>query len=409
MTSSDPSLGTPQAIYGDLLTDGVRIPDGVVVIEADRISYAGPSGSYQPADGVHEIRLDPGTLVLPGLVDVHNHGAAGGDFPGGQEDSARKAIDFLHRHGTTTLLASMVTAAESDLMRGIELYVRLCKEGLIAGIHLEGPFLSEARCGAQDPAYLLAPDLEMAERLIEASEGKLVTMTYAPELANATALLDLLTSHGVTPSLGHTDADAETAAASLVQARDGLAAAGFDGNTARPTVTHLFNGMPPMHHRSPGPVASCLRLAKAGKVAVELIADNTHLDPQTVLTIFELLGAQNILLVTDSMAATGLSDGSYQLGPAQVTVKNGVATLDATGSIAGGTATLLEVVFRTAATGVPLEAAVLSATAVPAQALGLSDELGGLRRGLRADLVLVNEDGTLVSVMRAGNWLKTTK
>lgn len=247
-----PSAAAQQKlIYGTLLSDGQRINDGVLATEGDRISYAGPAAGFVPPTGAVETRLDAGSLILPGLIDIHNHGAVGGDFPGGEEAGARKAIDFLHSSGTTTLLASMVTASEEDLLRGIELYVRLSKEGLLAGIHLEGPFLSEARCGAQDPAFLRAPDLELARRLIEAGEGKIVTMTYAPELEGAAALIDLLTSHGVTPSLGHTDSDAPTAAGSLAQAREGLAAAGFDGNTGRPTVTHLFNGMPPMHHRAP--------------------------------------------------------------------------------------------------------------------------------------------------------------
>lgn len=402
-----PPLAQQRVVFGTLISDGYRIDDGVLAVEGDRISYAGPAAGFVPDAGAEETRLPKGSLILPGLIDVHNHGAVGGDFPGANETAARKAIDFLHRAGTTTLLASMVTASEQDLLHGIELYVRLSKEGLIAGIHLEGPFLSEARCGAQDPAFLKAPDLQLAQRLIDAGEGKILTMTYAPELEGAESLADFLTSHGVTPSLGHTDSNTQTAAASLTRVREGLESAGFDGNSGRPTVTHLFNGMPPMHHRSPGPVAACLRIARAGGAAVELIADNTHLDPQTVLMVFELVGAKNIILVTDSMAATGLADGKYSLGPADVTVSGGVATLDTTGSIAGGTATLIEVVKRTVDAGVPLESAVLSATAVPARLLGLSDELGGLRRGLRADAVILDSQRNVKFVMRSGIWLES--
>ncbi|WP_041684544.1 N-acetylglucosamine-6-phosphate deacetylase [Renibacterium salmoninarum] len=402
-----PPLAQQRVVFGTLISDGYRIDDGVLAVEGDRISYAGPAAGFVPDAGAEETRLPEGSLILPGLIDVHNHGAVGGDFPGANETAARKAIDFLHRAGTTTLLASMVTASEQDLLRGIELYVQLSKEGLIAGIHLEGPFLSEARCGAQDPDFLKAPDLHLAQRLIDAGEGKILTMTYAPELEGAESLVDFLTSHGVTPSLGHTDSNTQTAAASLTRVREGLESAGFDGNSGRPTVTHLFNGMPPMHHRSPGPVAACLRIARAGGAAVELIADNTHLDPQTVLMVFELVGAKNIILVTDSMAATGLADGKYSLGPADVTVSGGVATLDTTGSIAGGTATLIEVVKRTVDAGVSLESAVLSATAVPARLLGLSDEVGGLRRGLRADVVILAPQMNVRLVMRSGIWLES--
>lgn len=420
-TSTDRRL-----ITGTLVTDGTVIDDGLLAVEGDRIIYAGaasgfaspgfessgfdaaaPGGAHsgRPAD-VERLELPAGSFILPGLVDIHNHGGNGGDFPGGEEASARRAVDFLHRSGTTTLLASMVTASREDLLAGIGVYVSMTREGLLAGIHLEGPFLSHARCGAQNPKWLREPDLGLMAELIEAGQGQIITMTYAPELPGAAGLVDLMTAHGITPSLGHTDCDTATASASLAQARDGLSLPGIDGTGGRPTVTHLFNGMPPMHHRSPGPVAACLPAAKAGQAAVELIADNTHLDPQTVRMVFDLVGAGNVLLVTDSMAAAGLSDGRYMLGPSPVTVTDGVATLDATGSIAGGTATLLDVVRRTSAAGIPLQDAVLAATAVPAAVLGLSDEVGGLRRGLRADAVIVDGGLHLTSVLRQGSWLR---
>ncbi|HEY8294022.1 MAG TPA: amidohydrolase family protein [Micrococcaceae bacterium] len=400
--------GNKKLITGTLVTGGNVIDDGVLATEGNRIVYAGPAADFNAAGFGAEQRPDlpPDRLILPGLVDVHNHGSNGGDFPGGDEASARTAIDFLHRSGTTTLLASMVTASPEDLLKGIGVYVGLTHEGLLAGIHLEGPFLSHARCGAQNPDWLRDPDPDLLAQLIDAGRGQIASMTYAPELPGAAALVDLMTFHGITPSLGHTDCDAETAAASLAQAREGLASAGFDGTSGRPTVTHLFNGMPPMHHRSPGPVAACLRAAKEGQAAVELIADDTHLDPQTVLTVFTLVGAANVLLVTDSMAAAGLSDGRYMLGPSPVTVSGGVATLDATGSIAGGTATLLDVVRRTVAAGVPLQDAVLSATAVPAAVLGLDDEVGHLGLGLRADAVVVTKGLELAAVLRKGEWLQ---
>lgn len=399
-------------IQGDVVTDNGIVEGGLLAIEGDRIVYAGRADHFdEPGFGSDDLQaaniisLPAGQRILPGLIDVHNHGGNGGDFPSGDEASARVAVDFLHRAGTTTLLASMVTASPEDLLKGIGVYAKMTEEGLLAGIHLEGPFLSHTRCGAQNPAFLLEPDLELTAALIEAGRGSITTMTYAPELPGADELVDLLTSHGITPSLGHTDCDTVTAAQSLEQAREGMDSAGFDGVSGRPTVTHLFNGMPPMHHRSPGPVAACLRAASAGNAAVELVADNTHLDPETVKTVFALVGAANILLVTDSMAAAGLADGQYMLGPSPVTVANGVATLDATGSIAGGTATLLDVVRRTTAAGVDFMDALTSATTVPAAVLGLTDEVGSLRRGLRADVIIVDSELALQRVMRAGQWL----
>ena len=244
--------------------------------------------------------------------------------------------------------------------------------------------------------------------MLAAAGGTLRTMTYAPELPGAGKLLRMLTDRGVTPSLGHTDADARLTAASLAEAAEligGAAAGAGFGPRARPTVTHLFNGMPPMHHRSPGPVAASLRLAARGTIALELIGDGVHLDPETVRMVFDLVGAENIALVTDSMAATGLPDGDYDLGPSEVSVRDGVATLRSNGALAGGTATLLEVVRITIAAGVSPADAVLSATLVPARLLGLESEVGALRTGMRADIVAVGPRFELLRVLRGGEIL----
>lgn len=392
-------------LVGTVLTDGSIHDDAVVAVADGRIAYVGPRAGLDEASlpGLEELELPPGSMILPGLVDLHCHGAVGGDFPSGDSEAARTAVDFLHRSGTTTLLASTVTASREDLLRGLETLRLLADEGLIAGIHSEGPFLSHARCGAQDPRYLREPDLPLLGELLAAAGGHLRTMTYAPELPGADAVVRMLAEHGVTPSLGHTDADARTTAASLTGAAELLAASGL-GTVSRPTITHLFNGMPPLHHRSPGPVAACLRLAGAGTIAVELIADGAHLDPETVRMVFELVGAENVVLVTDSMAATGLPDGDYELGPAAVSVSGAVARLS-NGTLAGGTATMLDVVRRTIGAGVEPAAAVLSATAVPAAIIGQAQEIGSLRAGLRADVVVVDRNFRRVLVLREGRTL----
>ncbi|KSU76700.1 N-acetylglucosamine 6-phosphate deacetylase [Pseudarthrobacter enclensis] len=392
-------------LTGTLLTDGTTVRDGAVAVMDGRIAYAGPRAGLDSValPSLRELELPPGSLLLPGLVDLHCHGAAGGDFPGGDAAAARAAVEFLHRSGTTTLLASLVTAPREDLVQTAKTLRVLAAEGLIAGLHAEGPFLSHARCGAQDPRFLLDPDPVLLGELAGAAGGHLRTMTYAPELSGAAGLVQALVAHGVVPSLGHTDADTRTTADSLTEAADLLAASGPGG--ARPTVTHLFNGMPPLHHRSPGPVGACLRLAAAGRVAVELVADGVHLDPETVRMVFALAGAANVALVTDSMAATGLPDGEYELGPAGVVVRDGEARLRGSGALAGGTATLLDVVRRTIAAGVDAAEAVLSATAVPAAVLGLGAEVGSLRTGLRADVVVVDHNFRPVLVIRRGEVL----
>jgi N-acetylglucosamine-6-phosphate deacetylase len=406
----DAAAAPAYVLRGALLSDGAFTPDSVVAVKDGRIAYAGPGGGFDPGQfpGAEELPLPHGSSLLPGLVDLHCHGAAGGGFPTGDDQACREAVDFLHRNGTTTLLASLVTAPGDELVRSLGVLKVLAAEGLIAGVHSEGPFLSSARCGAQNPRWLRDPDPELLRRLLAAAGGTLQTMTYAPELPGASELLRILTDHGVTPSLGHTDADAHVAAASLAEAADLIAAAaagGAFGPRARPTVTHLFNGMPPLHHRSPGPVAACLRLAAAGTVVVELVGDGVHLDPETVRMVFDLVGAGGIALVTDSMAATGLPDGGYELGSSEVVVHDGVATLRSNGVLAGGTATLLEVVRATIAAGVSPADAVIAATLVPARVLGLETEIGGLRAGMRADVIAVDPGFDLVTVLRGGRIL----
>ncbi len=387
------------------MSHGTETPDGIVAVEGNRIFFAGKATEFAFLEdsASFELRNSPaGTIIIPGLIDLHCHGAVGGDFPSADSEAIGKAIEFLHRSGTTTLLASLVTAKREDMLASARVLSEFAVRGDLAGIHAEGPFLSDVRCGAQDPAFLSDPDPDFIDALIEASSGQLRTMTYAPERANSDALVEQLVSQGVVPSLGHTDADAAMVTASLELAREELGSAGVDGFTERPTITHLFNGMPPLHHRAPGPVAACLELAAARKIIVELIADGVHLDPVTVRTVFNLVGAESIALVTDSMAAAGLQDGEYSLGPAQVTVANGQARLSSNGSLAGGTATMLGVLRSAVAGGVPLGDAIVSATSVPAEVLGLIDEAGRLHQGFAADLLLLDQDLTLLQVVRNG-------
>lgn len=397
--------GTGEYITGRIISDGAVIEDGVVEFEHDRITYAGPAADFDDDGRAPARSFPPGTLLIPGLVDVHCHGAYGTDFQSATVEETRSAVASLNRAGTTTLLASTVSAPRHELTEALSRLAGLAREGVVAGIHAEGPFLSASFCGAHRPEDLADADAGFVAELIEAAEGQLITMTYAPEVPGAETLVDLLATHGIIPSLGHTGCDAPTAQASLAQAREELGSGGFDGYSERPTVTHLFNAMPPMHHRSPGPAGVCLQAAKEGNAVVELIADNVHLDARTVKMVFDLAGAENIALVSDSMAAAGMADGSYALGPAGVTVSDGVARVTDSETLAGGTATLLDVVRCAVAAGVPLPDAVTAATVVPANILGLADELGSLRLGLRADVLAVSSDLRLEAVLRSGEWL----
>ncbi len=399
---------TRYALYATLISDGLKVTDGVLAVDGDRIRFAGNRDDFNAladADQYPVREVAPGSIIIPGLIDLHCHGALGADFSAPDHSSAAKAIAHLHRSGTTTLLASLVTAEPTAMIEAAELLAELAEAGQIAGIHAEGPFLSEARCGAQDPRYLQAPDPDFVSELVAASRGQLRTMTYAPELAGSEELIEQLVSQGVVPSLGHTNASDQCTADSLRFAREQLRSAGVDGFTERPTVTHLFNGMPPLHHREPGPVAACLEEAVNRNAFVELIADGVHLSPDTVRLVYRLVGAENILLVSDSMAATGLADGQYTLGPQEVNVAMGQARLASDNSLAGGTCTLLEVLQRAVQAGVSPVQAVTSATAIPASLIGLADEVGSLHYGFSADALVLDADLQLVQTIRKGEYL----
>ena len=395
-------MGKELFLRGRIVTASLDIADGVVAADGGLVTFAGPAQDFP---GVLPPDAPGGRILVPGLVDVHCHGAYGSDFSEGDPDGAERAARYLHSRGTTTLLASLVTGEPGDLVRNLEILRELAGLGLIAGSHLEGPFLSGQQCGAHDPVLLLEPDPEVVARMLAAAGPTLASMTLAAELPGASELAAQLAARGIIPSLGHTAADHATAAAFLARAAAALDSAGNSTGRNRPTVTHLFNAMPPLHHRSPGPVSASLSAAKAGQAVVELIADGVHLAPETVKLVFDLVGPHNITLVTDSMAATGLEDGQYRLGSLSVAVAGGVARVDATGAIAGGTSTLLDVIRSCVAAGVPLRDAVTSASAVPASLLGLSAHAGDLRAGMQADVVVLDQDLNLKAVLRSGEWV----
>jgi N-acetylglucosamine-6-phosphate deacetylase len=326
-------------------------------------------------------------VIVPGFVDLHCHGGGGHTFTTGDADAARGAAAFHLRHGTTTMLASLVSSP-FELMRSATLAFRpLVAEGVLAGIHFEGPYLSGVRCGAQNPAFLRDPvPAELAE-LVKIGEGAVRMMTVAPELPGALPAISFLRDHGVLAAIGHTDATYD-------QTRAGVAAGAA-------LATHLFNGMRPPHHREPGPVVGML----SSTAAVELIADNIHLHPGMLAYAARSAGPDRSLLVTDAMDATGMPDGQYELGGQEVIVADRVARLAEGGSIAGSTLTMDAALRNTVAAGLSLVEAVAMASTTPARLLGLSGEVGSLLPGLRADVVVLAPDLSLKQVMRAGAWI----
>jgi N-acetylglucosamine-6-phosphate deacetylase len=401
-------------VRGDVVTPRGVLTDALVVARDGRVLWVGPAKDSPVA------RLPPvppaGTRVLPGLVDLHCHGGGGASFPDatGPDDVRRAADDHL-RHGTTTLVASLVTAPRAALLARTALLAAAADAGVVAGIHLEGPFLSRVRAGAQHPPDMVDGDPDLVRELAAAARGHLVSMTVAPEVPGVADggddVLAALVAAGALPSVGHTDASAEQVDAAIARAFDLLSTSDRARGT-RPTATHLFNGMPPLHHREPGPVAACLGAAARGELVVELVADGTHLAPATVRAVMELVGPDGAVLVTDAIAAAGMPDGDYRLGPQAVRVAGGVARVlvdrpgaaPQAGAIAGGVAHLLDVVRATVDAGVPLVDAVRAASATPAQVLG-RDDVGALVAGRRADLVVTTADLRPVRVARAGAWV----
>lgn len=384
-------MGTT-TLRGRIVTPAEVIPDGVLAFDG-AVTWVGPAGDWTGP----EPEVVAGHL-LPGLVDVHCHGGGGVGFPDATSaDEVRTAIAEHLRRGTTSLVASLVTDAPERLREQVRLLASVPE---LAGIHLEGPFLSDDRAGAQNRAFLSPGDPQLLADLIDIGDGRVVTSTLAPEVDGSDELSDVLIDAGALPSFGHTAATLERTEQAIAHARERLAAVG--AQRRRPTVTHLFNAMPPMQHRDPGPVPAFLVAAGRGDVVVELIGDGVHVAPGMLRAMFELLGSGSICLVTDAISATGSPDGTYELGGVDVIVADGVARLASTGALAGSTSHLLESVRVCVAAGVPLAQAVRAATLTPAEILE-RDDLGRLFPGARADVLVVDADFRPLRVYKDGS------
>jgi N-acetylglucosamine-6-phosphate deacetylase len=366
-----------RVVAGDQLFDS-----GYVRIEGDRITQVGPAEPSGPG-AVHS-----GSILVPGFVDIHVHGGGGATFTTGEPAAARAAAAYHLGHGTTSLLASLVSSPFELMSTALKAYRPLVAEGVLAGVHFEGPYLSTVRCGAQNPAHLRPPALDELTTLLGEAEGTLRMVTIAPELPGALDAIRLLAAHGTVAAIGHTDATYEETLA-------GVAAGATVG-------THLFNGMRPPHHRQPGPVFALLG---ADAVTCELVADGTHLHDGTLAFAAKVASPARAALITDAMAASGMPDGEYELGGQTVVVAAGVARLKRDDAIAGSTLTMDAALRRAVLhAGLSLVDASRMASGTPARAVGLTD-VGAIAPGHRADLVQLDADLRVERVMRAGTWL----
>ncbi len=376
-------------IAAGCLVDGETVHrPGWVEVTGDHVAASGGGTPSRPAD----VDLLDATVV-PGFVDTHVHGGGGASFSEATPSAVDTAVGLHRTHGTTTMLASLVSATPDDLLRQVAALAGGVEDGVLAGVHLEGPWLSARRCGAHEPSTLRDPEPREVRAVLAAGRGTVRMVTLAPELDGATDAVRAVVEAGAVAAVGHTDATYD-------QARAAVAA----GATV---ATHLFNAMRPVHHREPGPVVA---LVEDDRVTLELIADGVHLHPALLQEVVVRAGGDRVSLVTDAMAAAGMPDGGYEIGALAVDVVDGVARLAGADTIAGSTATM-DALFRFTVAHSPADAdaALLAATrstsVVPARALGLAD-VASLRPGAYADLVVLDADLAVTRVMRRGAWLE---
>lgn len=382
-------IANARVVAGDrILAPGWLRVDGQYIAEFGEGTPIGPT-SLDPDPCLD---LEDNWLV-PGFVDMHAHGAVGHSF----DEADAAAVEAITRHhlahGTTSMVASLVSAPVGVLEHRVRALAPLVAGGTLAGVHLEGPFLSTGHRGAHDPRYLVPPTPAALDRLLAAAPAALRMITLAPELPGGLDAVKRIVNSGVVAAIGHTSADYETALAAI--------------DRGASVATHLYNGMPPILGRAPGPVAA---LTDDERIVVELIADGFHLHEATLRrTAAVTATAGRFALVTDAMSATGCGDGDYLLGEQRVRVTDGLARLVDGDSLAGSTLTLDRALRTAVRAGVDFRATLAAVTATPARALGLAEHCGTIAVGRAADLVVLDGGHTVRGVLRRGEWVQTDR
>lgn len=355
-------------------------PDAWILLDGTTIAAVGTGADRPAADESIDLT---GCWLAPGFIDLHGHGGGGEDYASGDLPAALAT----HRaHGTTrsvvSLVAETVEVLEQQLARVRAL---AATDPTVLGSHLEGPFLAPSRRGAHAAEMLRTPDAATIDRLLAAADGTLRQVTIAPELPGGLDAVRRFVAAGVVVAIGHTEADADTARAA------------FDAGAT--LLTHAFNAMPGIHHRSPGPVVAAF---DDDRVSLELVLDGLHLEPAVAAIAFASAPGR-IALITDAMAAAGHLDGDYRLGSLDIEVRGGMAMVAGTETIAGSTLTQdLALTVALDGLGIPRPEAVEALTATPARILGLGDRLGLLEPGYAADVVALDDELTVQHVWAAG-------
>jgi N-acetylglucosamine-6-phosphate deacetylase len=386
------------AIHASLiLTPEEEISDVVILVEGSRIAAVGHRDEIRVPPGAIDY-IAAGMILVPGFVDIHIHGAGGHDVMEASENALDRITSTVARNGTTSIVATTVTAPIDETCRsleGIARYIRshenseqFSDDGRltaeILGIHLEGPFISQAWRGVHPSDAIAAASVATLSRFLEAADGLVRILTIAPELPGAMELIELAVAAKIIVALGHTDADYD-------QTRAAIQAG------ARHAV-HMYNAMRPFTHRDPGIIGAILT---DPEVTAEVIADGVHVAGPAIQVLIGAKGFDAVLLVSDGIAATGMPDGRYRLGNFEVTVKDGVCR-NAEGKLAGSTLALDQALRNAVALGVSLKDAVRMATVLPARRIGLAGKKGIIAVGADADLVVLTPDLHVAGVMTRG-------
>lgn len=374
-----------RAIVGGKFFNGSDFQEGDVHISSGRFAESAgeaPLGEVVDATGCY---------VIPGLVDLHFHGSAGADVSDGDLEGLHKMGAYEASRGITAMCPATMTLPEDVLMRAAEAaaaYEPAANEADLVGINMEGPYISPGKVGAQNPEYVRNPSAEEFHRLQEAAGGLFKLVDIAPEEPGAEAFIEQLGDE-VRISIAHTSCDYETAAQAFAKGARHL--------------THCYNAMPSMHHRTPGPIPAAV---ESGQATAEIIADGVHIHPAMVRLAFQLFGDDRMILISDTLRAAGLGDGVYDLGGQDVTVKGYEARID-NGALAGSVSDLMRCLYvAVTEMGIPLVSAVKAASVNPARALGLSSQYGSLGAGHVADAVLLDQETLqLKAVVLRGNLL----
>ena len=368
-----------EIVFGDIVTASGRITK-ICIKESEKIA---PESDDDILDGT-------GLTAIPGLVDIHFHGAMGHDFCDADIEGLKEIARYEIEHGVTSICPATMTFPEdvlSNIMSVAKEYASDSPE--LVGVNMEGPFISEKKIGAQNPKYVHKADVAMFERLQQVSGNLIKLVDIAPEVDGAFEFIEKCKDK-VKISIAHTAADYETAdKAFKIGARH---------------VTHLYNAMNPIHHRKPGPVIAALD----NKAEVELIADGVHIDEAMVRFTFSSFDKDKIILISDSMEATGLPDGEYQLGGQPVIKKGNLATLkDDTDTVAGSVTNLFDCMKTAVKMGVEFKDAVTAATINPAKAIGIDKDAGSIEVGKYADILLVDDELNIRYVVSKGKILNS--